>query len=235
MTKSGLTSTAIVGILIISGMAIMSPARNVSAHEYLYGQYILHPDRTVSNTGWTTWPNDGVLWNKLTSNDANTTTINSTAAGQICKIGFGSFSGPPGLDQGIEDGIYELSVRMWIVCRASTSGSGVQFKMLIFTYGYVSMYTGLLATGTYWVNSTVKDDTCPFNIPTEVWTSYDVNNTVVELTSLVVGKTVVTELGLIINVTTEPDRQIILSFGTLGLFGILIFLAAVTVVKVVKW
>jgi hypothetical protein len=176
----------------------LSYAPGVSATDYEYKEsYVLHPDSDMTASAWTANPNNGIYWNKLGSNDTNTTTVFSTAIGQSLKMTFANLNTIH--DSAVENGSVRLNVTMWVICRANASGAALQYQIAILTYGYQSMWTNFLSATGVWKNYSLHSTVCTFH--QDQWWPYCINYTAVYLTSAGInGKMVVTEVGMLVDV-----------------------------------
>jgi hypothetical protein len=162
----------------------------------LVNQTVLRAVGTSSSTGWTANPNDGVLWDKLLTNDTNTTDIASGSATAVITLEMANLNYEL-TDQDVASGDRFLVVDAWAIYRVNASGSSFALKAKILTYGFVSRGIAVGTATGVWHNMSMTMYSCMYH--NDAWWGNCVNYTFLELSTGVIGKIRVTEIGLIVS------------------------------------
>jgi hypothetical protein len=222
----------IIGILL----ACLIPVQPVKATDVLVSQTVLRPKSTFyADAGWTPYPSDGILWNKTLTNDGNTTYITCATAWAMVYFDLTDWTDPGYANETIEITWWGICLGISAVQPASAIHQDGAIQSVSSWYdmsAIVMMRT--FAAKNVWENHTLKiGEYCPWT--TAKWTQTSINQIYIKLwpNTIIAGSLRVTETALLVNVTVPASEETV-SFGTIGLFGILIFLAAVAVVKVAR-
>jgi hypothetical protein len=210
---------AFVVAIFVLGMIAVSP--NSSAAHNVKAQFVLHPTATfaINSTYWTPYPNNGIYWDKLISNDGNTTYIKSSSSGSF---EFGYFT-MANLNYKLEATDRIIVSTYAYVMILSGPLSPTAYHQFLITIKTASNYDSSFMNKMYqctaknvWQNMSVSMNNCPWT--GKNWTTLDVNDTMLKIWVNGLGGVIYYgEVAMLITILSPSSTGIVISLETIGI------------------